>query len=173
MFEVEYDLAEEDLIHFNEKRFLNTEQSRKRLRFGQGIVPAILVMIGLFYGILLKDEYTGLFTVIFALVLTFGMPYFSRWEMRRRLRAQYTDEEKAKIIGHYKLAIEPKVLVEVSPSGENKMAWKELLRVEYGDKYVYIYIDIDTALVIPVRSVTSGDLEKFSEQADKLIDRYS
>jgi len=53
------------------------------------------------------------------------------------------------------------------------MAWKELLRVEYGEKYVYIYIDIDTALVIPVRSVTSGDLEKFAEQADKLIDRYS
>jgi len=153
--------------------FLNTEQSRKRLRFGQGIVPAILVMIGLFYGLLLRDEYTGLFTVVFALVLAFGMPYFSRWEMRRRLRAQYTDEEKAKILGHYKLAIEPKVLVEVSPSGENKMAWKELLRVEYGDKYVYIYIDIDTALVIPVRSITSGDLEKFSEQADKLIDRFT
>ncbi|MBT3816335.1 MAG: YcxB family protein, partial [Methylococcales bacterium] len=80
MFEVEYDLAEEDLIHFNEKRFLNTEQSRKRLRFGQGIVPAILVMIGLFYGLLLRDEYTGLFTVVFALVLAFGTPYFSRWE---------------------------------------------------------------------------------------------
>ena len=44
------------------------------------------------------------------------------------------------------------------------MAWKELLRVEYGEKYVYIYIDIDTALVIPVRSVTSGDLEKFAER---------
>jgi len=173
MFEVEYDLVEDDLIHFNEKRFSGTEQARKRMRFGQGVVPAILVMIGLFYGLLLKDEYTGLFTVVFAVVLVFGMPFFSRWDMRRRFKRQYSEEEKANILGHYKLTIEPKVLVEVSPSGENAMAWKELLRVEYGEKYVYIYIDIDTALVIPVRSVTSGDLEKFAEQADKLIDRYS
>ena len=64
-------------------------------------------------------------------------------------------------------------MAEQSPSGENERQWAELLRVEYGKRYVYIYLEIATALIIPVDKITSGDLEKFAEQAGKLIDRYS
>ena len=41
------------------------------------------------------------------------------------------------------------------------------MRVEYGNRYVYIYIDLNTALVIPVETVKKGNLEKFAEQAGK------
>ena len=173
MYEIEYDLAEEDLIHFNELNFLKSEAAKKKLRFAQFIVPGILAFIGVVYGVFLRNEYAGLFTVIFAVVMSVVAPYVIKWDMRRQVMKYYTDEEKANILGHYKLKIEPKVLVEQSPSGENTMAWGELLRVEYGKRYVYIYLDIATTLIIPVDKMTSGDLEKFAEQADKLIDRYS
>ena len=173
MYEIEYDLAEEDLIHFNELNFLKSEAAKKKLRFAQFIVPGILAFIGVVYGVFLRNEYAGLFTVVFAVIMTVVAPYLIKWDMRRQVMKHYTEEEKANILGHYKLKIEPKVMVEESPSGENAMKWEELLRVEYGKRYVYVYLDIDTALIIPVDKITSGDLEQFSEQANKLIDRYS
>ena len=173
MYEIEYDLTEEDLIHFNELNFLKTESAKKKLRFAQFIVPGILAFIGVVYGLFLRNEYAGLFTVVFAILMTFIAPYIIKWDMRRQVMKYYTDEEKAHILGHYKLKIEPKVLEEQSPSGDNTMPWSELLRVEYGKRYVYIYLEIATALIIPVDKITDGDLEKFAEQAEKLIDRYS
>lgn len=173
MYEIEYDLTEEDLIHFNELNFLKTEAMKKKLRFAKFIVPGILAFIGIIYGLFLRNEYAGLFTVVFAIIMTVAAPYLIKWDMRRQVLKYYTDEEKANILGHYNLKIEPKFLAEQSPSGENEMPWAELLRVEYGKRYVYIYLEIATALIIPVDKITSGDLEKFAEQAGKLIDRYS
>ena len=173
MFEIEYDLNEDDIVHFNEKRFIKSEVIRKKLRMGQLIAPAILVIIGIFYGLILQNLYAGMFTVVCAIIITFVTPYFVKRDMRKQVIKQYTDEEKASIFGHYKLKIEGKYLLENSPSGENTMPWEEILRVEYGDRYVYIFLDIATALVIPVRKITRGNLEAFAEQAEKLIDRYS
>jgi hypothetical protein len=53
------------------------------------------------------------------------------------------------------------------------MAWADLVRVEYGKRYVYIYIDLSTALVIPVDKVKKGNLEEFAEQAEKMVERFS
>ena len=80
------------------------------------------------------------------------------------------------MFGSYTLSIDPtnpNYLLEKSPSGKNKMAWADLVRVEYGKRYVYIYIDLSTALVIPVDKVTKGNLEEFAEQADKMIERFA
>lgn len=173
MYEIEYDLAEDDLIHFNEQHFLKTDAGIKKLRFTQFIVPGILAFIGIVYGVFLRNEYAGLFTVVFAVIVAFSAPYLIKWDMRRQVMKHYTDEEKTNILGHYKFKIEPKELMEYSPSGENAMPWGELLRVEYSKRYVYIYIDIGMALIIPVDKMTSGDLKQFAEQANKLIDRYS
>ena len=43
--------------------------------------------------------------------------------------------------------------------------------MEYGDKYVFVYLDLDSALIIPVETMKTGDLEKFSEQAEGMIER--
>ena len=48
-----------------------------------------------------------------------------------------------------------------------------MVRVDYVDKYVHIYLDLDSAIVIPVETIKSGDLEKFAEPAEKMIERLS
>ncbi len=48
-----------------------------------------------------------------------------------------------------------------------------MVRLEYGKRYVYIYLDLTTALVIPVETMKKGNLEQFSEQAEKLIERFA
>jgi hypothetical protein len=51
------------------------------------------------------------------------------------------------------------------------MLWSDLVRVEYSKHYVYIYISLSTALVIPRETVKSGDLAAFAKQAEQMIDR--
>jgi hypothetical protein len=75
------------------------------------------------------------------------------------------------MFGIHSLKIEPEYLLEKSPGGKHKTAWSDILRVERHKEYVYIYVDIDAAIVIPRETVKSGDLKAFVKQAESLIDR--
>ena len=75
------------------------------------------------------------------------------------------------MFGIHTLKIEQDHLAEKSPGGKHNTYWKDMLRVDYVEKYVHIFIDLNSAIVIPVESIKSGNLEKFSEQAESMIDR--
>lgn len=176
MFEVEYDFGEEDLIHFNAERYMKTEEYQNDMRKNRLIVPAVLVFISAFYYFYYKDLNTSVYIVVIALLWALFIPktILSRWQ--HKLLSSYTPKEKLNMFGAYSLSIDPanpNFLFETSPSGKNKMPWADLVRVEYAKRYVYIYINLDTALVIPVDKVKQGDLEKFAEQAEKMIDRFA
>jgi hypothetical protein len=172
MFEIEYEFRQEDLIHFNEMRVKKNPEIQAEIRKHRFLILGLLLFVSLFYYLYYSDMTTPAYILGFGVVWVFGFkPYELKMDMRRQILAKYTEEEKKSMFGHYQLSIEQHYLVVTSPSGKEKMAWKDLVRVEYGDKYVYIYIDLDSALVIPVETMKSGNLEKFAEQAEGLIER--
>ena len=91
--------------------------------------------------------------------------------MRRQFFNQYTEAEKKAMFGVHNLKIEPEFLQEKSPGGKHQTPWKEMLRVEKHKEYVFIYVDIAAAIVIPRETVSKGDLKAFTKQAESLIDR--
>ncbi len=171
MLELEYELREEDLIRFNEEQFHKSEVFQKKVRNSRLIVPGILLVIATFYVFYYGDVMTGVYIGILGIALSITSPMLMKWSFKQQVLKHYSDKEKVNIFGHYKLVIDPNHLIEKSPSGKNKMDWSELLRVEYGDKCVYIYVDLDTALIIPVETVTKGDLEEFAEKVEDMIER--
>ncbi len=171
MLEIEYEFREQDLIHFNEQRYKKSEALQKKIRNSRLIVPGILALIATFYVIYYGDSVTGAYIALLAAGLSITSPMVMKWSFKHQILSSYTNKEKANMFGSYKLTITPDALVEKSPSGKHKMPWKELLRVEYGDKYVYIYVDIDAALIIPVETVSKGNLEEFAERVEDMIER--
>jgi len=176
MFEIEYEFGEEDLINFNSARYMKTEVYQNDQRMNRLIVPGVMTLLSAFYYFYYQDLTTAAYIVIIAALWSFLVPKttLSRWQ--QKLLKSYTPKEKSNIFGTYHLSIDPTDpthLLEKSPSGKHKMAWAELVRVEYGKRYVYIYIDLTTALVIPVDKVKKGDLEAFAEQAEKMIERFA
>lgn len=171
MLEIEYEFREQDLIHFNETKFKQSEAIQKKIRNSRLIVPGLLALVGIFYYVYYNDIRTGLYIVSLAALLAVLSPMMMKWSFKQQILKSYSDREKNNMFGHYKLTINPNELVEKSPSGKHKMPWTDLLRVEYGDKYVYIYVDIDSALIIPVETVSKGDLEQFAERVEDMIDR--
>jgi hypothetical protein len=48
-----------------------------------------------------------------------------------------------------------------------------MVRVDFLEKYIHIYLDLNSAIVIPKETMKNGDLEKFAKQAESMIDRLS
>ncbi|MDD5267430.1 MAG: YcxB family protein [Methylococcales bacterium] len=176
MFEIEYEFGEEDLIHFNEIQFTRNDEIQHNIKKNRWIVPGVMGIIGAFYYFYYGDMKSSGYILAMAILWALLSPKIMMLDLRRQILKNYTPKEKSNLFGTYNLSIDPanpNYLLEKSPSGKNKMAWADLVRVEYGKRYVYIYIDLTTALVIPVDKVKKGNLEEFAEQAEKMIERFA
>ncbi len=174
MLEIEYEFQEKDLIHFNELQFMRNEDIKNNIKKNRWLIPAFITVLGSYYYFFYNDIQTTAYVLVIGLLWGLLSPLYILKDLHRQVLKSYSEKEKVNMFGMYKLKIDPsnpKYLFEESPSGKNKMAWDELLRVEYGKRYVYIFITLDTALVIPVEGVKSGNLEQFAEQAEKMIER--
>ena len=176
MFEIEYQFREDDLIHFNEVQFTRNEEIQQNIRKNRWIVPLVMLLIGGFYYFYYSDRNSAAYVLIIAALWGWLSPKVIMLDLRRQILNNYSYKEKNAMFGTYTLTIDPaqaQYLLEKSPSGKHKMLWSDLVRVEYSKHYVYIYITLSTALVIPRETVKSGDLEAFAKQAEKMIERAS
>ena len=171
MFEIEYEFREEDLVHFNELRLKNDPEMQKTIRKSKLLVPGAMLLIGLFYYVYYGDMKTTAYIAVLALAWGTISPYVMKMDMRRQFLEKYTEKEKLGMFGLHTLKIEQDYLAEKSPGGKHKTYWKDMLRVDYIEKYVHIFVDLNSAIVIPVETIKSGNLEKFAEQAESMIER--
>lgn len=175
MLEIEYEFREIDLNHFNEMRFKQTEEYRNQIKKNRWIVPGIMMLIGTFYYYYYGDFNSAGYIFIVALLWSWLSPGVILLMVSKQVFSSYTAKEKKSMYGTYTLTIDPNnpnFLHEKSPSGKNKMAWSEFVRVEHAPGYVYIYLDLSTALVIPEATVTKGDLPAFAKQVEKMIEMH-
>ncbi|MEI8237326.1 MAG: YcxB family protein [Methylococcaceae bacterium] len=176
MFEIEYEFREEDLIHFNEVQFTRNEEIQANIRKNRWLVPAVMGLIGGFYYFYYGDKNSAAYIVVIAALWGWLSPKIMMLDLRRQILNNYTAKEKNAMFGVYTLTIDPtqaNYLIEKSPSGKHKMLWEDLVRVEYSKHYVYIYITLSTALVIPLETIKNGDVLAFATQAEKMIERAS
>ncbi len=173
MLEIEYEFREDDLIHFNELRLKGDPELQKKIRQNRLFVPGVMLVFGLFYYVYYVDMTTAAYITLLALGWGIASPFIMKMDMRRQFFNQYTETEKKAMFGIHSLKIEPEYLLEKSPGGKHKTPWAEMLRVEKHKEYVYIYVDIDAAIVIPRETVKSGDLKAFAKQVESLIERAS
>ena len=173
MIEIEYEVREQDLLAFNEHQIKNSEALQKTLRRHQAIIPGIMVVISMFLWFYYQDTLSAIYVAVMAIAWGFLTPLYYKWSLRRQFRRMYTEEEKACITGTYKLRADPRSLVEINRDGESHVPWADILRVETNKNYAFVFVGVDTALVIPRKTVKSGDLREFVKEADKLIEQAS
>lgn len=173
MAEIEYEIREQDLIAFNEHQLQSSKDLQKILRRHQATIPGILVLVALFLWFYYQDTLSAIYAGITAGAWGVLAPLYIKWNSRRQVLQMYTDEVKAAILGTYKLRIEPDALVEIGRGGESRLRWEDVLRVETTKRYAFIFVTIDSALIIPRATVKSGDLHEFVKEADQRIEQCS
>ncbi|NOQ13619.1 MAG: YcxB family protein [Methyloprofundus sp.] len=172
MLEIEYEFRERDLIHYNELQIDQSEDLQKKLKRNRLFFPGMLAVFGLFLWSYYSDYRTALYIVTISICWAIVIPQVIILSFRRQILKSYTDREKQAMFGQYTLRIDPKALAEKSPSGKNKMPWKTILRIEHIKDYIHIVLDNGAALVVPIETVSEGNIEEFSKQIKKMIDLY-
>jgi len=172
MLEIEYEFRERDLVHYNELQIDQSEDLQKKLKRNRLFFPGMLAIFGLFLWSYYSDYRTALYIVTISICWAIVIPQMIILSFRKQILKSYTEKEKLAMFGHYTLRIDPKALAEKSPSGKNKMPWKTILRVEHIKEYIHIVLDSGAALVIPIETISEGDIKEFSRQVKKMIDLY-
>ncbi len=174
MYTIEYELRDEDFIHFNEVQLQNADHVKASIRKNRWYIPAFLLLVAAFYFYYYGDRAATAYIAMLAVMWTWLSPRLILLNLRQQIAKSYSHKEKTNMLGTYQLTMDAQHLIEKSPSGKHKYPWGEVLRVEREkDKYVYLYVDVDTALVIPVETLKSGDIKAFSKHAEKMIERFA
>ena len=163
MTEIQYELREKDLLAFNDHQ----------LKKAEATIPGLLAMIALFVWFYYQDSLTAGWIGLIAAIWGFGAPAFLTFNARRKVKALYSEEDLARMLGQYTLKIEPKQLVEVSKDGESRIEWKDVLRIEAGKNYAFIFVSMDSAIIIPRKTVIQGDILEFFKETEQHIDQVA
>lgn len=170
MVELQYKLRERDLIAFSEHDVRDDSDLQKQVRRHSTTIPGILCATALFYWFYFEDVVTALYVGVVGVVWGFLAPLYFRKDFRRKIIKQFSDEDLQRILGEYKLKIEKKALVEISPQGESRILWKDILRLELTKKYGFIYLDAHEALIVPLDKMSHDKIVEFADLVDERIE---
>jgi hypothetical protein len=175
MTEIAYEVREKDLIAFNEHLLDNSERIQRVFRRHQAYVPGFIAVVALILFFYFKDIPSTIYALILAVVWGGGVPQFLKWSMRKQLRKMYSETEKANILGRYTLKAEPKGLVEIDTKGEtNTLDWGKVLRIEVEKKYIFVFVSLNSALIIPRDTIAKEcNLHEFVKTVDERIEKAS
>ncbi|MGR9105863.1 MAG: YcxB family protein [Gammaproteobacteria bacterium] len=170
MVEIQYKLEERDLVAFSEHEVKPDSALNKQVRRHSTTIPGILCAVALFYWFYFEDPPTAFYVGVIGVVWGLLAPLYFKKDFRKKVRQQFSEEDLQRILGEYKLRIEKKALVEISPEGETRILWKDILRLELTKKYAFIYLDAHEALIIPLAKIDHRQIVEFAELIDQRIE---
>jgi len=171
MTEIEYEVREQDLLAFSKHRLKDSESLKKSLRRHEAMVPGVLAIFSMFLWLYYQDTLSAIYAGVTAVAWGILTPQFIKWQTLRSIKKMYSDEERAAIVGSYKLRVAADALVEIGKEGETKLPWSQVLRIEMTWRYAFIFVGLDTALIVPRKTITSGDIHEFIKDADARIEQ--
>jgi hypothetical protein len=125
------------------------------------------IIVGLCaYGIILislggAGLFVGIYLMCMAVVWVLLYPRYCRWWYRRSARLVYSDGSNKGVVGPQQLHADDDGLVEISAGREVKVAYSAIERTESTGQHTFIYFSSVEAIVIPRKSVTSGNYDEF------------
>ncbi|MGH8476724.1 MAG: YcxB family protein [Methylococcales bacterium] len=170
MFEIQYKLQERDLIAFSEYDVKDDSPLRKQTKRHSTTVPGILCTAALVFWFYFEEVLTAFYVGAIGIAWGIAAPLYFNKDFRRKVKQQFSEEDLKRILGTYKLRIEKKALVEISPAGESRILWKDILRLELTKKHAFIYLDAHEALIVPLEKLNREQIVEFAELVDLRIE---
>lgn len=171
MTELQYALREDDLIAFNEHQMRASGKMKRIMHKHVFLVPSIFLFLAAMLAWLYQNYPAAYYMAGLALLWAICLPFAVKWDLKRKYRNMYTDEQKKQILGLMKLRIQPKMLQEITDSKHSDIKWNDILRVELIAKYAFIFVEIDEAIIIPKETITEGSFDQFVIEAAQHIEQ--
>ena len=179
MIEIRYEMREKDIPALTQHQLKNTESFKKGLRRHKVILPLVLLAVALISWAIYNDVVTAALVAMVGIIWAISSPFYIRWSVTGQVKKMYTKDMWQSMMGIHTLKATPNALADLSPKGESTVPWDEILRTERTRKYAFIFYDLDTAQIIPLETLSEGDIDEFIdfvdgkiEEADKFAERH-
>ena len=166
--EIEFSVEEADVLAFSEYHNEHSESAqaiRLRNTYGYGLafmgVGVVLLLVGS----------VGL-GVAFLLLGPIWMVYWprrARQFYRKQAAALWREGRNPIFQGSHILRLEDNGLLSISPAGESRMPLRTVQRLVTTPDLFLIYMGAIQAIIVPRGRVVRGDVDKFSEELERLM----
>ena len=147
--EIEFEISEEALSAFNEHHARYVPKIKKATERHRILWPIGIILLAGYAWYRDGEPFFVAGMVVTALIWSLYVPRALKDIYRKSVRREYSEQAKKELYGTHKMQIKESALVEYSPAGRASIEWSKLMRVDEVKDYAFVYIDTNTALIIP------------------------
>lgn len=147
--EIEFEISEQSLSAFNEHHAQYVPRIGKAIERHRILWPVGIVLLAAYAWHRGGEPFFVAGMVVTALLWSLYVPRALQNIYRKSVRKQYTEQVRKDLCGTHRMQLKESALVEYSPGGRANVEWKKLMRVDEVEDYAFVYIDANTALIIP------------------------
>ena len=154
--EIEFEITEESLTAFNEHHAQYVPKLKKSIERHRLLWPVGIVLLAGYAWHRGGEPFFVAGMVVTALLWSLIVPRTLKDVYRKSVRKHYSELEKKDMYGTHKMHVKESALVEFSPGGRSTIGWDKIMRVDELPDYAFVYIDTNTALIIPKNPADAG-----------------
>ena len=147
--EIEFEITEESLSAFNEHHAQYVPRLSKAIERHRLLWPVGIVLLAGYAWHRGGEPFFIAGMLVTALLWSLFVPHVLRDVYRKSVRKHYSEQARKDTCGAHRMQVKESALVEFSPGGRSTIDWKKIMRVDQAAGYAFVYIDTNTALIIP------------------------
>lgn len=170
MSTITYQLRQIDIIEFNEHHAKMNGAYGKSIIRHQLVWPIVILIIAFFIVLSSQDIVLGVYLLTGAFVWSLLVPAWIKKRFHQHVAEQFSEQDFAQAVGEYSLKITDVGLLEIKPTSEELINWDGILKFEQSKRHAYIYLNEDSAIIIPKEMMSEGsDYKVFYDDLIKAL----
>jgi len=149
-----YQLRQIDIIEFNEHHAKMNGAYGKSITRHQLLWPGAILIMALFIVLSTQDIVFGVYLLTGAFVWSLLIPAWIKKRFHQHVVEQLSEQDFAQAVGEYSLKTTDVGLLEIKPTGEALINWDSILKFEQSKRHAYLYLDEDSAIIIPKETIS-------------------
>ncbi len=157
--EINYNLTEEDYIHFNLYHVKNSKTGKQALTWQQFLSPLFFIIIAYIYSMISDMPFLPLFITFFImsiLWIVFYPKYFYNL-ITRNAKKMIKEGKNEGLLGEHSMKMTEEGIVDTSLQRETKVTWSGITGFKEDDGYIYLYNSSVSAYILPKREINHVD----------------
>ena len=167
--EIAFEITEKSLTAFNEHHAQFVPKLKKSIERHRLLWPVGIVVLAGYAWHREGEPFFVAGMVVTALLWSLLVPWILKDVYRKSVRKHYSEQAKKDMYGPHKMQVKESALVEFSPGGRATIGWEKIMRVDELPDYAFVYIDTNTALIIP-KHPTDDSVSTFIDMIKERID---
>ena len=147
--EIEFGITEKSLTAFNEHHAQYVPKLKKAIERHRLLWPVGIIVLAGYAWHREGEPFFIAGMVVTALLWSLIVPWTLKDVYRKSVRKHYSEQARKDMYGIHRMQIRESGLVEFTPGGRSTTEWDKIMRVDELSDYAFVYIDTNTALIIP------------------------